>query len=173
MKYIIFLRAINVGGNRKIKMLDLREVLTANAYQNVTTYIQSGNVIAEHAETSYEWVQEDIAALIEDAFGFDVPAIVFPLDEYAQGILQKPFEDEKLMVHFLNQVPEVVDLDTLKELGKDQQDRCEITGRFLYVTLSAGISDSIYSNKLVERVLHVKATARNWRTVTTMQEKSK
>ncbi|EUJ45219.1 DUF1697 domain-containing protein [Listeria riparia] len=173
MKYIIFLRAINVGGNRKIKMLDLREILTANAYKNVTTYIQSGNIIAEHADTSYEWVQENIATLIGEAFGFNVPAIVFPLDEYVQGVLQKPFEGEKIMVHFLNQVPEAVDLGILKELGKDQQDKCEITGRFLYVFLSAGVSDSIYSNKLVERVLHVKATARNWRTITAMQEKSK
>jgi uncharacterized protein (DUF1697 family) len=51
MKYVAFLRGINVGGKNKIKMETLREVFASLGFHNVKTYINSGNVIFETAET--------------------------------------------------------------------------------------------------------------------------
>ena len=51
MKYVAFLRGINVGGKNKIKMETLREMFAALGFENVKSYINSGNVIFETAKT--------------------------------------------------------------------------------------------------------------------------
>lgn len=173
MKYIIFLRAINVGGNRKIKMADLRDAFLNEGYNDVMTYIQTGNIIAEHEETNHETIQKDVERFIKHHFDLDVPVVAFHVTEYEGGIEQNPFKGEKLMVHFLDILPEQVNVDKLKDLSQAGQDDCEVVGRFLYISLKAGVSDSLYSNNLVEKTLQVKATARNWNTVLKMAEKSK
>ncbi|MBC1458826.1 DUF1697 domain-containing protein [Listeria newyorkensis] len=171
MKYIIFLRAINVGGNRKIKMVDLKEAFQSEGYQNITTYIQSGNVIAEREETDHETIQSEVEALIKKHFGFDVPAVAFNVPEYEEVLKRNHFNTEKLMVHFLDRTPEPARIQELEQLSQANQDKSLLVGRFLYISLTAGVSDSVYSNKLVEKVLQVKATARNWNTVLKMAEK--
>ncbi|EUJ25849.1 DUF1697 domain-containing protein [Listeria cornellensis] len=171
MKYIIFLRAINVGGNRKIKMADLKEAFHSEGYPNITTYIQSGNVIAEREETNHEAIQQEVEALIKKHFDFDVPAVAFNLSEYEEVLKRNPFDEEKVMVHFLDRVPEEAAINNLGQLSQDDRDKSVLVGRFLFISLKAGVSDSLYSNKFVEKVLQVKATARNWNTVLKMAEK--
>lgn len=75
------------------------------------------------------------------------------------------------MVHFLDKLPKESAVDKLLELNASSPDQAAIVGRFLYVSLKAGVSDSVYSNKFVEKVLQVRATARNWNTVLKMSEK--
>ncbi|EUJ48474.1 DUF1697 domain-containing protein [Paenilisteria rocourtiae] len=171
MKYIIFLRAINVGGTRKIKMADLKEAFLSEGYQNVITYIQSGNVIAEKEQMNHEFVQQGVEALIKKHFDFEVPVVAFKPSEYEEVLRQNPFGEEKVMVHFLDKLPKESAVDKLLELNASSPDQAAIVGRFLYVSLKAGVSDSVYSNKFVEKVLQVRATARNWNTVLKMSEK--
>lgn len=173
MKYIIFLRAINVGGNRRIKMADLREALTSEGYRNVSTYIQTGNIIAEHEEESYEAIQRNIEHIIKVHLKFDVPAVAFQLEEYERGVRAKAFQGDRLMLHFLDRIPSEDAALRLIELSQGDKDEFKIIDRFLYVSLTEGVSDSLFSNKFVEKTLQVKATARNWNTVMKMNEKSK
>ncbi|MBA3927510.1 DUF1697 domain-containing protein [Listeria rustica] len=172
MKYIIFLRAINVGGNRKIKMADLKAALQSEGYLNITTYIQSGNIIAEREESDHEIIQTEIEALIKKHFGFDVPAVAFNVSEYEEVLKRNPFDGDKLMVHFLDRIPEQAMINKLEQLSLDHQDKSSHAGRFLYISLNAGVSDSLFSNKFVEKVLQVRATARNWNTVLKMVDKA-
>ncbi|MBC6310921.1 DUF1697 domain-containing protein [Listeria sp. FSL L7-1582] len=172
MKYIIFLKAINVGGNRKIKMADLKVALRSEGYLNITTYIQSGNIIAEREESDHEIIQKEVEALIKKHFGFDVPAVAFNVSEYEEVLKRNPFDGDKLMVHFLNRIPEQAMINKLEQLSQDNQDKSAHAGRFLYISLNAGVSDSLFSNKLVEKVLQVRATARNWNTVLKMIDKA-
>ena len=68
-KYAAFLRAINVGGTKVIKMEDLRRMFEALGFTNVATYIQSGNVIFEAAQA--DGLRAQIESQIQQTFGFE------------------------------------------------------------------------------------------------------
>lgn len=69
MIYIALLRGINVGGNNKVAMLELRSVFEQAGMKNVTTYINSGNVIFE-SELSKNKLASMLELAIEQKFGF-------------------------------------------------------------------------------------------------------
>ena len=75
--FIAILRGINVSGQKKIKMADLRQLLNTLGLQDLTTYIQSGNLVFM-AEQSAEVLTQSIQKSILDYFGFQVPTLVFP-----------------------------------------------------------------------------------------------
>ncbi len=68
MKYVAFLRGINVGGKNKVKMETLREVFSSLGFENVKTYINSGNVIFETVETAGKELAAKIESAIEKEF---------------------------------------------------------------------------------------------------------
>lgn len=72
---IALLRGVNVGGATSLAMADLRELLVDAGYENVTTYIQSGNVMLDHTKRSSAQLEDDIGAR-EAAFGRDVTVVV-------------------------------------------------------------------------------------------------
>lgn len=79
MKYIALLRGVNISGKNKIVMSKLKEVLEENNYQNVITYLNSGNVIFESSVTNKENLANDLSKIIKNNFSLDIP--VFVIDE--------------------------------------------------------------------------------------------
>ncbi|MGK7371429.1 MAG: DUF1697 domain-containing protein, partial [Candidatus Halalkalibacterium sp. M3_1C_030] len=75
-RYIALLRGINVGGHRKIKMDDLKVMLDLAGLENISTYIQSGNVIFDTEINDRAKLSELISEQIKDTFGYDVPVII-------------------------------------------------------------------------------------------------
>src|SRR5215470_14840669 len=75
MRYIAFLRAINVGGNNIVKMDRLRKVFEGEGYSNVETFIASGNVIFDGAGRT-DGLERTIEAMLKDALGFEVSTFV-------------------------------------------------------------------------------------------------
>lgn len=75
MKYIALLRGINAGGNRRVDMKRLKAVFLASGYENVSTYINSGNVIFDSDEPKTTLVR-NINAVLESEFGFGIPTLV-------------------------------------------------------------------------------------------------
>jgi uncharacterized protein (DUF1697 family) len=75
MKYIALLRGINVGGNRKVEMKRLKSLFESFGYTNVSTYINSGNVIFESGEEP-KTVLIRVNSGLEKYFGFKIPALV-------------------------------------------------------------------------------------------------
>ncbi len=73
MKYIALLRGVNISGKNKIVMSELKKVLEENNYQNVVTYLNSGNVIFENNK---ENIAENISKIIKDNFYLDIPVFV-------------------------------------------------------------------------------------------------
>lgn len=73
MKYAMLLRGINVGGQQRVEMSQLRVLLGSLGYQDVATYINSGNVVFSSAIVPDE---HTIAAAIRQEFGFDVPMLI-------------------------------------------------------------------------------------------------
>src|SRR3990172_2308519 len=75
MKYIALLRGINVGGNRKVEMKKLKSFFESFGYINVSTYINSGNVIFE-SEDEPKIVLKKVNSGLEIYFGFEIPTLV-------------------------------------------------------------------------------------------------
>lgn len=65
MKYIALLRGINISGKNKISMSELKKVLEENKYQNVVTYLNSGNVIFESNINDEETIMQDIYNIVK------------------------------------------------------------------------------------------------------------
>ena len=76
MKYIVLLRGINISGKNKISMSELKLELEKNKYQNVSTYLNSGNVIFESNINNKEDIMKDIYKIIKNKFNLEIPIFV-------------------------------------------------------------------------------------------------
>jgi uncharacterized protein (DUF1697 family) len=74
--YVALLRGINVGGKNLIKMPALRACFEANAFEDVATYIQSGNVLFASPETRTAELARRIEAMLAEAFGYQATVVV-------------------------------------------------------------------------------------------------
>jgi len=105
-KYVLFLRGINVGGNKKVPMAQLRKVLEKEGFMNVQTLLNSGNVICEIAASANN-VKEKVEILMEKVFGFHSDVIVRTDKEIEKIISLDPFKsikvskDTRLYISFL------------------------------------------------------------------------
>jgi len=177
-KYVSILRGINVGGNRKILMADLKNLFEKLELSNMQTYIQSGNVIFESDSKSSNAVLElKIQQAIAESFGFDVPVIVRTAKELTESIANNPFWKEKepdidrLHLTFLKELPSKEKLDKLKTLTFNP-DRFDIIGKDVFIFCSAGYSDSKLTNQFFESKLGTTTITRNWKTVIKLLELS-
>lgn len=106
--YIVLLRGVNVSGKNKIPMADLRQLLNNLGFQNVQTYIQSGNIILTSDE-SKSLICKKIKEAIDSQFGFDVPVIARTIKEWKTVINNYPFsfENDKIVAFaFLDKASE-------------------------------------------------------------------
>ncbi|RNC92600.1 MAG: DUF1697 domain-containing protein [Allomuricauda sp.] len=172
MTHIVFLRGINVGGHKKIKMADLRERLLAIGFVNVQTYIQSGNIVLNTTKTKNE-----IAALIKkdlhEGFGFDVPVLVMAAEEIEAILKHNPFASEaiskNLYFALLHNAPEPENNGRLKAADYPNE-AFEITDNCVYLNCKIGAGKAKLSNNVIEQKLMVTATTRNLRTLQKMVE---
>lgn len=165
--YVAFLRGINVGGHRQIKMADLQRMCKALGLGRVQTYIQSGNVLFE-SEEERESLSRRIEAQIEATFGFDVPVVLRTADELEQIIADCPFvagDGESLHVALLADAPSQAGVDQLAafDTGVDQY---RMVGREVYLLFRQPSHKSKLTNAVLEKKLGVASTARNWQTMT-------
>lgn len=178
MKHIAILRGINVGGKRKLLMADLRTLFADLGFENVATYIQSGNVIFEAIPGEDPLTT---AARIESAinkkYGYDVPVIVFPGAELITAIEANPFvknqpEDiSALHLTFLSEIPSEDKVEEISDLDFFP-DQFDIVGRCVFIRLGGErkYHKSKLSNLFFEKKLGVAATTRNWKTVLKLVE---
>jgi len=167
-KYVAFLRGINVGGNKIIKMEALREILTMPGFKKVTTYIQSGNVLFETKETDQAVIIEKIEKRLLKQLGYEVKIFLRSIDEIAAVIDNDPFKstaaDEVLYIFFLaNKVTkEKADLLVSLNTGTEQY---RVSGREAFCLCRKVNGSTNFSNVFVEKKLGVPASARNITTV--------
>ncbi len=162
-RYVAFLRAINVG-NRYIKMAALRAALAPLDFENVETFIQSGNVIFTADEQPLSEIEAVIESCLSDAFGFDVPTMVRSAETIRTIAQREPFgeRDDKtnLYISFLKSQPQEAHCAKLYALANDI-DQYLIEDGQLYWRLNGSSRDSKMSNARIERILKTKATNRN------------
>ncbi|WP_099224371.1 DUF1697 domain-containing protein [Listeria costaricensis] len=90
MKYIIFLRAINVGGRNKLSMAELKTVLTNNGYQQVETYLQTGNLCLTASTPD---ALSRLKPILFEAFRLNLDLIIYPFDHFAELVSKNPYKD--------------------------------------------------------------------------------
>ena len=171
--YVALLRGINVGGNRMIKMADLRDVFIASDADDVETYIQSGNVVFTHTARSEPTLAAELEKRIAKAAGFPVPVVLRTAGQLARVIEDDPFPDadaDHLHVAFLTARPpaNAPSIDARAFLPE----RCAAVGRELYLFLPDGMGRSKLAAAVLAKPKAVGAggTARNWRTVLKLHE---
>lgn len=176
--YIALLRGINVSGQKKIKMADLRGFLEELAFQNIQTYIQSGNVIFEFPKSKHTDLEQKIKILVSEKYNFDVPIIIHEAEEFSKIRDRNPYfetgvDTKKLYISFLSQIPTKERIEKLNQfcIDKKIEDVFEIKGKEIHVNyLLKESHKSKLSNNLFERILQVRATTRNWRTLNKLIE---
>lgn len=178
MKYAAFLRGINVGGKNKIKMETLREVFSnALQFQNVKTYINSGNVIFETLEMDDKKLAAKIEPAIEKQFALKIRVMVRTIDEIKSIIENNPFDgqfenERDLHVLFLDaELP--AEKRELLLSNNNENERFAVGRREIFCLLRSGFSDSLMGKDYIGKKLKVQATARNWRTVNKVFEMAK
>lgn len=173
--HLVLLRGINVSGQKLIKMEDLRNLLSDAGFQNVTTYIQSGNIIFDHPETSKAKVGAKVASIIKEKYGWDVGVIVRNLADLEQTIDGNPFLKEadvdlkQLYVAFLSDEPFPENIAKF-EAFDIQQDRAVFGDGVLYLKYHDSAANTKLSNALIENKLKVVATSRNWNTTLKLRD---
>ncbi|MEP7213555.1 MAG: DUF1697 domain-containing protein [Acidobacteriota bacterium] len=173
-KYVALLRGINVGGNTMVKMETLREVFSSIGFENVRSYINSGNVAFESKKTNDEKLAKLISDAIETGFGKKIAVMVRSAEEIDEIIANNPFDgqfenDKDLHVFFLADELTKEQKNLLASVVSDNE-QIEARGRTLYCLLKISIVDSFVGKGFIDKKLKIPATARNWRTVKKLAE---
>lgn len=170
--YISILRGINVGGRKRIKMAELKELYESLNFQNVKTYIQSGNAVFQYKEIPSMEITAQIKNKINEVFGFDVAVFIWTKDEFQKIIEKNPFKDDeinKLYVTFLSEIPLTCPISEI-ENRKDEFEKFKIFDKEVYLVIPGGYGKTNLSNNFFEKKLKVSATTRNWKTTNRLLE---
>jgi uncharacterized protein (DUF1697 family) len=174
--FITLLRGINVGGQKKIQMTDLKILYESLGFTNVQAYIQSGNVIFKTTNgISSSEISRKIQEKIIEKFGFEVPVIIRTAEEIGNLLNQNPFlnddyvDQEKLHVTFLKRIPEKADISKILETNW-LPDKLVFVNKEIYLFCPIGYGTTKLSNTFFEKKLKLAATTRNWKTVLKLSE---
>jgi uncharacterized protein (DUF1697 family) len=174
-RHVALLRGINVGGRNKVAMADLRQIAADLGFTEVSTYIQSGNLLfaADTSDTA------DMAAALErriaERLGVRPAVVVISASELAGVIADNPFPHAKdpRLVHAVFRNTDLSDagraavaaaVATAQSNGS--RDEAVVVGRTLYLHTPDGFGRSQLAAQLAASPAQASGTARNWATVT-------
>jgi len=168
--YISLLRGINVGGHKIIKMTDLKLLFQKLLFENVTTYIQSGNVIFKTEETAVELLSKKITEQIFSEYGFDVHVTSYNLQSFKELIQNNPFlnetskKEEFFHITCFSKHIENIDIESLSKKINGEETFI-LHQNCLYLYLPYGYGNTKLTNTFFEKKLNQLATTRNWKTM--------
>ena len=173
--HLALLRGINVSGHNMIKMEALKTTLENCGFQNVTTYIQSGNVFVTTEEENPAKVGFLIKQELFKAFGHEVPVVVINKSDLVACLVNNPYlkekdlDTKKLYVAFVSIALGTDSINDLK-MSQVKPDQAHIDGNRIYIKYAVGAGKTRLDQKYIEKKLNVTATIRNWNTVTQLFE---
>lgn len=171
--YIALLRGINIIGRNSLPMAELRGLFEANGCRDVRTYIQSGNVIFRRPTGDTARLAARVTGAVAAKRGFEPRVLVVTEQELRRAAKANPFPEadanpRSLHLFFLAARPPRPDITALEAL-RTATERFALRGKVFYLHTPDGFGRSKLADR-AERLLGVDATARNWRTVTTLVE---
>jgi uncharacterized protein (DUF1697 family) len=172
-RLVVLLRGVNLVRRNRIAMPALREALEGVGYEDVSTYVQSGNVVLS-TRKSAKRVRSEIRQLLADRFDLDVAVLVRSRAELARVVERNPLgrvatNPKHYQVTFLESAPSAEVLHKL-EAAAAGKERVVHSGRELYAWHPGGQARSKLAALMAGKGLGVTGTARNWTTVTKLLE---
>jgi uncharacterized protein (DUF1697 family) len=172
--YAAMLRGINLGSRNKVAMPALRTMLEDGlGYDDVVTYIQSGNVVFKTGDKAAA-VEKAVRYAIAKEFGLDIAVFVRTKAQLKKAVDANPFlkagkDADKLHVMFLDAKPAAAKVKAVtdKEWAGDE---IAVVGTEAFLHCPNGYGRSKLGNAFVEKQLGVAATTRNWRTMKKLLE---
>jgi len=168
--YISLLRGINVSGQKKIKMPELKSLYESLGLRDVSTYIQSGNVIF-NSDKEAALIKEQLQQNIAQCFSFDVSVEVISYDEFTKIKEQLPFTEvdieqdgAKVLITFLSKVPKAMSIEKLMSYVK-LPEQLIVKDKVIYLHCPNGYGKTKLSNNFIENKLKVIATTRNIKSI--------
>jgi uncharacterized protein (DUF1697 family) len=167
-RLVVLLRGINVGGRTLVPMPRLRALLEEIGFEDVATYIQSGNVVLDAGRRRPASVAGEIEAAIASRFELDVTVLARTPADLAGLAARNPFleaesDPKKLHVVFLDREPDAAAVGSL-DPDRSPGDRWSADAREIFLHLPNGGARSKLALDWFERGLGVRGTVRNWRT---------
>lgn len=170
--HVVFLRAINLGKNRRLPMTQVQESLGAAGFAGIQTYLATGNVLVQAAERSRSAVEQEVERALAAAAGFEVPAIAVPPEELAAvhaEALGLGVTAQRRYLTFLKaepSAPVAAELDAWASPGEG----AKVLGRAVYWWIDHPNAAARLSNAQVEKRLGI-ATTRDLKVVATLVER--
>ncbi|GGK21372.1 hypothetical protein GCM10007962_14400 [Yeosuana aromativorans] len=165
--YIALLKGINVGGHKKVPMAELRKLLSKSGFENVQTYIQSGNVIFKSSEKNTQKIEETIKNAILNSFEFEVSVLVMTRLDLKRIFDDCPFSEDKKKASYFMMLHDAPD-ETLIQVASEKVYEGEeylIINDCTYYFCAKGYGQAKFNVNFFERKLKTFATARNYNTM--------
>ena len=171
MKYLALLRGINVGGNNKIKMTDLKACFENAGFTDVVTYIQSGNVVFTAPKASETSIAEKLEQTLSKTFSYDAKVVVVAKDTLSEVVVKAPKgfgtmpKDFRYYVIFVKKP--LMAAEALKTIPlREGVDKAWAGATVVYHERVEARATQSYLNKLVAMPMYQNMTIRNWNTTT-------
>lgn len=172
---IALLRGINLGPHHRVPMADLRALAESVGLHDPTSYIRSGNLVFDVDDGDTRFA-ERLETALSERFGFEIPVVTRSRAELADVAQTHPLasphlEERFLMVAFLDRRPDV-DIHEVMDEEDFAPDRFDLRGRDVFLAYPNGQGRSKLSHDVLQRRLDVRATIRNWKTISKLVELS-
>lgn len=164
-RWVVLLRGVNVGGSGRMTMADLRAAVQAAGFPDATTYLQSGNLVLTSHDPA-QTIADSIETAVREHLGISTRAVVRSATQVRAIVRTSPFPEEsdpaRIGIGFCASppAPETVRALAARDFGRD---RAVVHGSACALWYPDGMSRSKLTGSVLERVLEVPVTIRNWR----------
>lgn len=168
--YISLLRGINVSGQKRIRMAELKKLYESLNFNNIRSYLQSGNLVFDGPLTEPGELGHQIEAAIRDKYGYEVTVFIRDSVDFRRIIDKNPFinnrgeDPTKLYVTFLDRP-----INALIESDWDNinpgEEALIVGQQEIFIFCPNGYGRARLNNNYLEHKLNLTATTRNWKTI--------
>lgn len=170
IRYIVFLRGINVGGKNKVSMGELKQLFEENGFEDVVTYINSGNIIFSSNNSDEKKLKEECEILIENKFQLSIPIFIISVQDLISTMEHAPswWDQDKESKHNAIFVlpPTTVD-EVFHQVGaiKPEYEKVDSYGRLIFWSAHMETFSRTRWSKIVGSSVYHCITIRNANTV--------
>jgi Uncharacterized protein conserved in bacteria len=177
MKFIALLRGINVGGNNKVSMIELKKWFVAAGFKNVATYINSGNVLFDSDESDIITLITICSAFLESELGYPVGLAIFSAEALREALEHAPHwwcEDPESKHNVIFIIPPATPDEISTDVGtaKPEYEKVEAYGNFIFWSAPLKTFSRTRWSKIVGTKAYQSVTIRNANTAKKLAELS-
>lgn len=169
-KWLVFLRAVNVGGRNLVPMARLRQILEEVGFTEVVSYLQSGNILLCSEKLNQPEIENLISERIAQAFSVQVDVFARKAESALDWLEENPFQNPELYPGDkvgIALLPEIPDHEKIGKLGTQDgsQDKFIVKGSVMYLYCPEGFGKTKLTSALIESRLKLRTTVRNRKTI--------